>query len=58
MSKLSAITIMPSESQMSICIVEGMLCAVRIASQPISFISFICLMRAASFMAAPRGPRS
>ena len=41
MSKLSAMTIMPSESHRSICICEGMLCEVRMASQPIAFIVLI-----------------
>ena len=58
MSKLSAITIIPIESQISICHVEGMLCAVRMASHPISFMVRICLMSAALFTSAPRGPRS
>ena len=58
MSKLSAITIIPSESHSSICHVEGMLWAVRIASQPMSFSIFICLARASRSMAAPSGPRS
>ena len=58
MSKLSAITIMPSESHRSICIWLGMLWLVRMASQPISFIIFICRMRADLFTAAPSGPRS
>ena len=58
MSKLSAMTIMPRESQTSICIVEGILCAVRMASHPMSFISFICRISAALFTAAPSGPRS
>ena len=38
MSKLSAITIIPIESHTSICHVDGMLCAVRIALHPMSFI--------------------
>ena len=41
MSKLSAMTIMPRESQRSICICEGMLWEVRMASQPISFMVLI-----------------
>ena len=41
MSKLSAMTIMPSESHTSIWSVDGMLWAVRMASQPMAFIIFI-----------------
>ena len=37
MSKLSAMTIIPMESHTSICMVEGILCAVRMASHPMSF---------------------
>ena len=58
MSKLSAITIMPSESHTSISIDEGMLWAVRMASAPISFIIFIWRMKADLFSAVPIGPRS
>ena len=58
MSKLSAMTIMPSESHTSICIWLGMLCAVRMASQPMAFIVLIWRMSAALFTAAPSGPRS
>ena len=43
---------------MSICHWLGMLCDVRMASQPISFIVFIWRMSAALFTAAPKGPRS
>ena len=41
MSNDSAMTIIPSESQTSICIWLGMLWLVRMASHPISFIVFI-----------------
>ena len=51
-------TMTPIESQISICIWLGMLCAVLMASAPISFISLICLMSAALLTAAPRGPKS
>ena len=58
MSKLSAMTIMPIESHTSICHVDGMLWAVRMASQPMSFIVRIWRMSAALLTAAPKGPRS
>lgn len=58
MSKLSAMTIMPSESHTSICIVEGMLWLVRMASLPISFIILTWRMSAALLTAAPSGPKS
>ncbi len=35
-----------------------MLCAVRIASQPISFNKVNCLRSAATLIAAPKGPKS
>ena len=41
MSKLSAMTIIPSESHSCICIDDGILWDVRMASQPICFIIFI-----------------
>ena len=40
MSNDSAMTIMPNESHTSICIWLGMLWAVRMASQPMSFMIF------------------
>ena len=51
-------TIMPRLSQISICHVEGMLWAVRMASAPMAFIISIWRMRAVLLMAAPNGPKS
>ena len=54
----SAITIIPILSQARTNFGAGILCDVRIALHPISLRIRICLRIAASFTAAPNGPRS
>ena len=58
LSNDSAMTNMPNESHKSVSIVEGMLCEVRMPSQPISLRIFIWRISAALLSAAPSGPRS
>ena len=58
MSNDSAITINPIESQRSICICDGMLCAVRMASHPIVFKRSSWRSSAARLTAAPSIPGS
>ena len=57
-SKLSARNMNPISSQSSSCSREGMLWALRMASQPMSFRIRNCRRNAATFTAAPNGPRS
>ena len=58
MSNDSAMTIMPSESYTSICICEGILWLVRMASAPMRFMMTAWRMMAPLLTAAPNGPKS